>query len=132
MTIRTVLLAACLVLAGRGGLTTEDAHTAAAGWDHDRLLELTHTPGDDTTSGYVWTLRFDDAPNASTFQSAIQDYLDARATAVDGDTYTIEDQAWRATRVDDRTVALVVGPDPFTDAVTVSSENATGTVTVAT
>jgi hypothetical protein len=115
-----------------GGLTNDDAHAAAAGWGNDRLLELDHATDDGTTTGYVWTLRFDDAANASTFESAIQNYLDARATAVDGDTYTIEDQAWRATRVDDRTVALVVGPEAFTDAVTVTSENATGTVTVAT
>lgn len=105
-------------------LSEERASEAATGWGNDRLLTVT---GD--TDGYVWVLRWDTDDDADEFETAFADYLDARGNeTVDG--WRVDDDRYRLTTVDDRTVTVVTGNETFVDAVSVAGGG--GNVTVST
>lgn len=95
------------------GVNDTAAASAAAGWGNDALLAFQRSS--DEARGFVWTLRFDDAANASEFESVFVDYLSNRGQR-DGAVWTMQDVdgvAFRIVAVDDRTVTLVIGPRPF-------------------
>jgi hypothetical protein len=96
------------------------AADAAAGWGNDTLLAR----GD----GYVWLVRTDDAANASDLEAALGDHVDGLASEAD----PIDrpgDATYRVVRVDEETLALVVGDPAFVETVRVSDGDGT-TVTV--
>lgn len=103
-------------------LSEQRAVDAAEGWGNDRLLEVT---GD--TEGYVWVLRWDTDADATAFESAFGDYLDARGERTT-DGWTVDDDRYRLRSLDDRTVAVVTGNESFVDAVAVAERS--GNVTV--
>jgi len=104
-------------------LSEERAVDAAEGWGDDRLVRVT---GD--TEGYVWVLRWDTSDDADEFETAFTDYLDARGNET-ADGWRIDDDRYRLTTVDDRTIAVVTGNESFVDNATVTQED--GAVTVA-
>ncbi|WP_430504988.1 hypothetical protein [Haloparvum sp. PAK95] len=108
-------------------LDDETAATAGTGWRADKRL----TFDDGENRSYVWVLRFADEPNATQAERAMGDYLDARGEPKRVDTANGSVQVWtapetnatfRTVRVDDETVALVVGDSAFTAETTVTAE----------
>lgn len=92
----------------RSQLSRERAAAGAAGWGNDTLLRL---DGGDR-SAYAWTLRWDDAANATEFAAAFRAYLDGRATRA-GDVWTATDATFDLRIVGDETAVVLVGPEPF-------------------
>lgn len=95
------------------GVNDTAAARAAAGWGNDALLAFQRA--NDGPRGFVWTIRFDDPSNASEFESVFVDYLSNRGQR-DGAVWTMQDVdgvAFRMVAVDERTVTLVFGPQPF-------------------
>ena len=103
-------------------LAEERAAEAAAGWGNDRLVSVT---GD--TEGYVWVLRWDTEGDAGEFGTAFGDYLDARGNRT-ADGWTVGDDRYRLSSVDDRTVAVVTGNETFVDRVSVTATGRNVTV----
>ena len=99
-------------------LSAERAATAATGWGTDSRVTLSN--GDDRA--YVWALRWDDPANATAFQAGFDAYLDERATRRDG-VWHADGAAYRTTRVDGETVAVLLGNESFVDGVTVGGTN---------
>jgi len=98
-------------------LSLDAAAAAADGWGYDRLLEFER----DDASAFAWVTRWDDAANATAFESAFRTYADRRQTG--------PDQAFRTARVDDETVVVYSGPPTVVAEATATVEN--GTVHVA-
>lgn len=94
-------------------LTASRAADAAAGWGNDTLLRR--------SDDYVWVVRMDDAANASELEAALGSHVDGLRAATDPiDRST--DVAYRVVRVDEETVALVVGDSAFVEAVRISAD----------
>jgi hypothetical protein len=126
----------------RTRLPEERAAAAAAGWGNDAVLTMER--GDRT--GFAWVVRWDDRANATEFAEAGRAFAEAdpptlrpgSAREFSATPYRpLTDRLWGPTdadvtvrRVDQRTVALVVGPEAFLDATTVDSEGLTVTVSV--
>lgn len=104
-------------------LSADTAADAAAGWGTDTRVALAN--GEE--KAYVWALRWDDPANATEFQSAFREYVDARATA-DGDVWTDDETAFRIDRVDDETVVILLGNESFVRTADVDGSDATVTV----
>ncbi len=66
-----------LRVALQDGIGVDRAARAAAGWGNDSLAA--YYPDGGGEPAYAWVLRFDDAANASAFDAAARDYLDAKA-----------------------------------------------------
>lgn len=98
---------AFLRVALRNGLPEARADRAAAGWGNDELRTVRPRNGSGNTS-YVWILRWDDAANASEFESAFADYLDARGYRTGG-RWTVEGAAFDLRSVDSTTTAVLAG-----------------------
>lgn len=99
-------------------LADERAAAAGTGWRADKRLAFT----DGNQTSYVWVLRFSDAANATEAETGLSDYLEARAKPVRVETPNGTVQVWtdeqphatfRLVRVDDETIALVVGEKSF-------------------
>ncbi|MFD1526574.1 hypothetical protein [Halolamina salina] len=103
-------------------LPEDRAAEAAAGWGNDRVVRVSRE-----TEGYVWVLRWDTAADATEFENAFADYLDARGNRT-ADGWRVDDDRYRLATVDDRTVAVVTGNETFVDSVSVRGEG--GNVTV--
>jgi hypothetical protein len=112
------------VLEGR--LEGDRAAAAAAGWGADRLIQFDHRDHD---TAYAWVLRWDDPDEADEFAAAMTDYLDARGDRTAGH-WTDGDATFALHRVDDETVVVLAGPEPFVDNATATGSNADVTVTV--
>lgn len=85
------------------------AGRAAAGWGDDRVVTLWNYAANESNSrGYVWALRWDDERNATRFEEAFADYMDARGERV-GDGWRDDGTRFRLDRVSEETVAVVVG-----------------------
>ncbi len=106
-------------------LSEEQAIEAAAGWGNDKLVHVTNTTGD--TKGFVWVLRWDTESDAGEFESAFEQYLDARGTRTPDD-WHVGDDRFRVSMVDNRTVAVITGNETFVNAVTVTVQNRNVTV----
>lgn len=107
-------------------LADERAALAGTGWRADKRL----TFSDGENRSYVWVLRFADERNATQAERAMTDYLDARADPKRVDTANGSVQVWtvpdtnvtfRTVRVDDETVAFVIGDPTFTAETTVET-----------
>lgn len=83
---------------------------AAAGWGADAVT----TYRDGNRTGYGWVLRWDTAADATEFREAFRTYLDRRTAERD------DELAFRHERIDDRTIAVYVGPRGFVGNVTAS------------
>lgn len=103
-------------------LSEDRAADAAAGWGNDRLLTVT---GD--TEGYVWVLRWDTETDADGFESAFADYLDARGNKT-ADGWTVDNDRYRLSTIDERTVAVVTGNETFVESVMVTKDDKNITV----
>jgi hypothetical protein len=102
-------------------LNRTQSRQAAIGWETDQFLRLKRKAG----VGYVWTVVFTDARNATEFTRAARRYVAERrqtqSTAPDGATVT-----YRVERVDDRSVALLFGNASFVQTATLSVNTASG------
>lgn len=92
------------------GLDASAARTGADGWGNDRRIEFRNSSTD--AYGYVWVLKWDDPANASEFEAAFGRNLDAWASP-EGTRWETENGTIRTKRVDDETVAVVIGPRSF-------------------
>jgi hypothetical protein len=90
-------------------LSNDEAVEAAAGWSDDELLAFT----DEGQDGFAWTTQWASSDDADEFEAAFESKLDQR-TDEWVDRTTVE-------RVDDRTVAVVIGPERFRAAVDISA-----------
>jgi len=90
-----------------GAVDAETATRAATGWGNDTLV----TVRDGDAVGYAWTLRWDDAANASEARNALAVTL----ASLSGDS--------RLTVVDDETLVVLIGDERFVEEATVSGEN---------
>jgi hypothetical protein len=66
--------------------------------------------------------------HAAEFENAFAEYLDAPGNRT-ADGWRVDDDRYRLTTVDDRTIAVVTGNETFVDSVSVTGEG--GNVTVA-
>ncbi|MFC5970723.1 hypothetical protein ACFPYI_05190 [Halomarina salina] len=92
------------------GAVEEDAATrAATGWGNDTLV----TVRDGDAVGYAWTLRWDDAGNASEARDAFETRLSSLPAAS------------RLVPVDEETFVVLLGDERFVEETTVSGEEKT-------
>lgn len=102
-------------------LDSDVAREAAAGWGQDVIT--VYGEGDHrVATGWVWTMRMDDASEADELAAAMETYAERR----DEDS----ERAFAASRPDERTVALVFGEPAFVDDVSVSSNGSPVTIDV--
>ena len=112
----------------REELNRSTAVDAAAGWGVDR--RVTYARGNET--GTVWALRWDDAENATEFETALGRFLDERSVREDGLRHATDRNAtYRVVRPTDETVVLLLGDETFVGAADVSGTTANVTVDVA-
>jgi hypothetical protein len=107
------------------GVDDETAARGADGWGNDSLLTFEHV--ESQQKGYVWTLRFDDAANASEFETVFSEYLsnrsEQRGSVWIAETSAGSTVAFRTRTVDPETVAVVFGPREFAENVTVTGDD---------
>ncbi|PSP78599.1 hypothetical protein BRC81_07200 [Halobacteriales archaeon QS_1_68_20] len=105
------------------GVDDKTAASAAAGWGNDTVtrFDCRDSPGD------VWTLRWDDAANATEFAETFREDLDARGTS-DGDVWTTDEATFKVYEPDDRTVVVAFGPSGFVEGVSVTADGSAVTV----
>jgi hypothetical protein len=108
---------ALLRVALQRGNSRAVATAAAAGWGNDSLRIFRHA-GENGPS-YAWVLRWDDAANASEFESAARNYLDARGNRTH-DGWQLPDGEAGLHRPTDRTTVLVFGSAAFREALGVA------------
>ena len=101
-------------------LSEQQAADAAAGWGNDHLLQYSNQ--NVSQSGFVWVLRWDNTWNATQFETAFEQYLDSRATLTN-DIWMDETVALRIERVDERTLAVFVGPRSFVTNATANGDD---------
>lgn len=120
-------LFARIVLAAE--LSEDRAAAGAAGWGNDELLTLER----DGERGFVWTVRWDDAANATEFRETFAAAMDARpSTTAEGDgRWTADGTTVRVEQVAPETVVVVTGSNSFTSAVGVEGGNESVTVSMA-
>jgi hypothetical protein len=111
------------------GLNGSAAARAADGWGNDRLLNVTYDTAAGRDSGFVWVLDWDTPAEAEEFARLFADYVTERGRAAADGRYTLEGREWDLRQLDDDTVAVVIGPASFHEAVTVET-GAAGNVTV--
>jgi hypothetical protein len=110
----------------RTELDRERAVEAAAGWGNDHWMQF--HDGDDDGDGFydvegaAWVLRWDSAADADEFAAAARTFTDRRATNTTG-SFTVR-------RLDDDTVAMLVGTDSFLGNASVAVEDDGVTVDV--
>ena len=116
-------------------LEAAESRDVASAWTYDRLVRASHD--DVALDGYAWSIRFETADDAEAFDAAVTEYLDSRAENVEIDGEGVDDDVpaderenatWHAdgyayalSSVDDRTVALLAGPDAFVESAAVES-----------
>jgi len=108
-------------IALRAALDDDAAAAAAAGWGNDSAVAFDADGGGDP-EGFVWTLRWRTTDEADEFAAAFEESLDRRTDGWADRT--------RVERVDDRTVALAMGPDEFREETTISGSGGDVTVDV--
>lgn len=107
------------------------AARAAAGWGDDRVVTLWNYAGNESNRRtYVWALRWDDERNATQFEEAFADYMDAHGERV-GDGWRDDGARFRLDRVSDETVAVVVGHRSVVDEVRTAGDDGGVAVEVA-
>ncbi|WP_197428670.1 hypothetical protein, partial [Halapricum sp. CBA1109] len=111
------------------GVDFETASAAAAGWGNDTAITL--RPTDDGNASYLWVHRFDDADNASEFADAARSYLDGYGNTTDEGTVTLGGRPATLRTLDDRTTALVIGPESLQDGLSLAADGETVTVETA-
>lgn len=114
------------------GLDRSEAARAADGWGNDRLLNLTLDGPSGPTNGFVWVLDWDDAEERLEFQRLFRRYLEDRGLSVGDGRFSLENRQWTLRKVDDDTVAVVIGPSSFLDAVETTAGDDDGTVVIRT
>lgn len=108
-------------------LGADRAAAAAAGWGNDTLRIYRPVEGGDPS--FVWVLGWDDPGNATEFQRAFRDALDARGDRAGG-VWNLTDVDAHARLVDptETTTAFVVGNESFVDSAGVSGSDTTITI----
>ncbi len=105
------------------------AARAAAGWGNDTVQYLRPANGSGETA-YVWTLRWDDAANATEFATAYRDSLDARGTHREGLWNLTSESAATLLTPTDRTTVVAFGPESLVGNLTAAGDDGDVTVTV--
>ena len=108
-----------LRVALRTELNRSAAVDAAHGWGNDR--QVTYERGNAT--GTAWVLRWDDADNATEFETAFERYLEAKATPDDGVWRQDDGNAtYRFQRLTNRTTVVYLGNESFVRAANATAE----------
>lgn len=102
-------------------LPNDRAVDAAAGWSDDELVAFAD---EDDQDAFVWTTRWETVSDADEFAAAFESKVDAR-TDQWADRTTVE-------RVDERTVAVIIGTVEFRSAVDISTTHETTDIVVGT
>jgi hypothetical protein len=110
------------------GLNRSAAERAAEGWGNDRLLNLSYDGPDGRQQGFVWVLDWDSAVEAEEFARLFAEYVVERGRPAADGRYTLEGREWDLRRLDDDTVAVVIGSASFHEAVSVTASGANVTV----
>ncbi|MFC6951768.1 hypothetical protein [Halorubellus litoreus] len=104
-------------------LAEPKAARGAAGWGNDELVAFSNG----SERAFAWTLRWDDAANATEFVDAFGAATNARSPRSDGG-WTVDDTRIRLVRVSPETVVVFTGPGSFVDSATATGSD--GNVTV--
>lgn len=107
-----------LRIALRTELNKSTAVDAAHGWGEDR--RITFRKQNDTAT--AWVLHWDDAANATEFESAFDRYLDAKATR-NGSVWEQDDgnATYRVVEANDETTVVFLGNESFVRTATVNA-----------
>lgn len=105
-------------------LSHDRASTVAAGWLDDRLVEFL---GGQDEQGFVWIVRMRSGAEADEFTGGLRDYLGKRATRQGENRWSSDAREYVLRRPTEHTVALVLGPSSFLDAIDIAVN---GTVTI--
>lgn len=100
------------------GVSPERAAEAAASWGTDRLSYLRPTSGGN--SSYAWTVRWDDATNATEFERALRDYLDERGERRDGG-WSLANVSATLRNPTERTTVVLLGNESVVDETVVTA-----------
>lgn len=104
-----------------GDVGEERAERAAAGWGNDTVRIF--RPLDGGATGYVWLLDWDDTANATAFERTLRAAFDERGPESGGVwSLSAVNASAAVTEVSDETTAVVLGPESFIEATTVSSQ----------
>lgn len=106
-------------------LAPDRAARAAAGWGTDRLLAYT---GQGTDS-FAWVLRWDSPEEASQFESAMADYLDATATQHSERSWEDGASAFRLDCPTEETCVLLAGDPEFVDSARIDGNSSNVSIT---
>jgi|APHM01.1.fsa_nt_gi hypothetical protein len=113
------------LLAALGSVSRERARTAAEGWGADRLQILRRSGV--ANASYALVTRWDDAENATEFETAYADALTARGERT-ADDWRVDGRAATIERAGPETVVVLVGSAAFVDGTTVDGDGETVTV----
>ena len=118
-------------------LDRERANEASTGWGNDHRVRFRTLDGE---QGDVFVTRWDAPADADTFEDAMGEYLDERAESAengwqdgeDGWQDGEDDLRFELERASEDVVALIAGPETFTEAVTLEADSSDVTVAVET
>jgi hypothetical protein len=103
----------------QNGLPEAAADRAAAGWGNDSLTTLRSG----SSVGYAWAIRWDDRANATEFESAFREYLDARGNR-SGGVRRVDGNAFDLRRASPDTTVVLVGNRSFVTGTEVTADGA--------
>lgn len=110
MTEKTAMGELFLRIALRTELNSSTAVDAAHGWGNDRRIDYERG----SATGTAWILRWDDTENATEFEDAFRQYLDAKAARESAIWYGNDVNAtYRMQRPGDRHVVVYIGNESF-------------------
>ncbi|WP_158055463.1 hypothetical protein [Halorussus halophilus] len=116
-----------------GDLSESRAATAAEGWGNDRMVTLwNHGANESDQRNFVWALRWDDQQNATEFQRAFADYMDARSERIGENRWQTDGEQFGLQRVSNETVVVVIGSERIVEQTRVSGSEGNVSVRVAT
>lgn len=107
-------------------LSWNESARAGTGWGADSLASI-HA-NDDETVGYAWATRWDTVEDADEFETAMGDYLDARANRTSSGLWRDSHTAFRLVRGSDDAVVLVAGDPGYVRDATVDVDGPAVTV----
>lgn len=99
----------------------ERARDVAAGWRWGGYWSFRDGNYSQDPTRHVWLTEWQDPAAADAFVTAMGTYADDRWTAHGGVWRLDDGRAFDVRRIDDRSVAVVIGPDPFLAAISTSA-----------
>jgi hypothetical protein len=107
----------------RSGVSGDEAARGAAGWGQDGAITFQNTSysaAGNYKYGYGWAIRFDNATEASEFETIFQEWLESKGPEENGVYVQDDGQTFRMVELSDETVVVLAGNEAFTRQATVS------------